>query len=899
MDFPLDSGKKEIPGDVDDYFVCRISMLDPAVRRVLVFDTDKFGKGFLKDDKIYMDRRGKRWEIFLYNGENDFSFRCKWLKSDNPNRIVWVTFPKYSRKDSIDISYIPDVIDSAEDIIDLSVGSVLSDVIRDLPSMKFGTEKWGNLFAPYKDVIAKNLRKFVSSFTEFRKAVPEKPLNKNHLRAILLRMDFDFVGMEDFVLDGIIDEKEVFLRLIKLKSILRERVKDERLKEWVLGYSSSDVLIKILDSFLEDIIKTIYIYLVLTVLGISGVKSFLVSRYGESSNVLIEKGFLDYVSGHFFTEIISYCESILKPEESRWVVDIILDQLRGKSIFDMVGKTGDIYPLISVKLLIHFIRNISEPLADADLIGVDNLPAGENSKYGIITHFLKTVRWIQSKIESPVPDFLDYEKILDWYYGQEIFKIQLLLDRAGRGLESSIGADLYREIRDKVEEFRSMVRECIDVYNRRLADKIGTDYYGFKRSRSSSVRVFKKEPEGGLFDINSRSLSRKENIWVLVFDGMRLDTWEMVIKPRLTEFFQIDKEKIFYSILPSFTDFCRRSIFAGEFPENWQCNFDGQRTKDEGVLFARNIGVSTSREYDQFIRFITNADTDDGQEELKFKNSKKKRFNILVFNLSDNWIHEKDASRQSITTINDRIFDIFNNKVEPLLRNEVQQGDTVFITSDHGFIELEEKDTKLILVPTSTSGGSAKGNPVNYRYIENLQGYEKEGLKMTVWKGLDFVLAVGFEWFLRQGGRYAKYNHGGVSFDEMVIPGARLTRIVSRIFAFSLEDVPDSMSLEEDKQTDVRFIIKNKGNMPGDVSVSIKKNGNEVFVKTYHLPIGKEVEIKDFTFKPSMEDKVIEIIVKNVDNPDQKEKRIIPLQVKPTKAFFMSIPDELDELEDL
>jgi len=29
-------------------------------------------------------------------------------------------------------------------------------------------------------------------------------------------------------------------------------------------------------------------------------------------------------------------------------------------------------------------------------------------------------------------------------------------------------------------------------------------------------------------------------VWVLVFDGMRFDTWEQVVRPLLAEFFQVE-----------------------------------------------------------------------------------------------------------------------------------------------------------------------------------------------------------------------------------------------------------------------------------------------------------------------------------------------------------------------
>jgi hypothetical protein len=78
--------------------------------------------------------------------------------------------------------------------------------------------------------------------------------------------------------------------------------------------------------------------------------------------------------------------------------------------------------------------------------------------------------------------------------------------------------------------------------------------------------------------------------WVLLFDGMRFDTWETVIQPILAEHFAIEGRPCF-CVLPSYTQVARTSLFAGCLPNEWR-GYRGTPTKNEATLVARNLGLT-------------------------------------------------------------------------------------------------------------------------------------------------------------------------------------------------------------------------------------------------------------------------------------------------------------------
>jgi uncharacterized protein (TIGR02688 family) len=88
----------------------------------------------------------------------------------------------------------------------------------------------------------------------------------------------------------------------------------------------------------------------------------------------------------------------------------------------------------------------------------------------------------------------------------------------------------------------------------------------------------------------------------------------------------------------------------------------------------------------QEIIFIDHADTDVGLEKLH--RLKARRFNCLVFNISDDNLHNEKGD---LREINDKIRHKVERDVLPEMKRMVAGGDVVVVTSDHGFVELEDQ----------------------------------------------------------------------------------------------------------------------------------------------------------------------------------------------------------------
>ena len=100
---------------------------------------------------------------------------------------------------------------------------------------------------------------------------------------------------------------------------------------------------------------------------------------------------------------------------------------------------------------------------------------------------------------------------------------------------------------------------------------------------------------------------------MLIFDGMRFDSWETVVKPLLAEFFTI-QDAPYFCVLPSFTVYARIALLAGALPTEWK-GFKGTYSDNEQQLFAVNMGL-TAQEAKTKLRFVTEADTTKARAKL-------------------------------------------------------------------------------------------------------------------------------------------------------------------------------------------------------------------------------------------------------------------------------------------
>ena len=214
---------------------------------------------------------------------------------------------------------------------------------------------------------------------------------------------------------------------------------------------------------------------------------------------------------------------------------------------------------------------------------------------------------------------------------------------------------------------------------------------------------------------------------------MRLDSWDRFIWPELQESFGVEGEvQLYLATLPTFTDISRVAFFAGKLPAYWR-DYSNRYTSDHNILLSRHLGLGI-KESKNKLKILGRVEEKTEQTELDFDPA---QYRVMIFNLSDDWIHHEQGS---LVRVNDIIQDKFEKLVLPELLYRVQPDDILVITSDHGFIELRKEFMhKVEGIPDEN---------VNYRYIKN-SPYER-GIEVSYDNKTQWTVAVGNEWFQRQ-----------------------------------------------------------------------------------------------------------------------------------------------------
>jgi len=450
--------------------------------------------------------------------------------------------------------------------------------------------------------------------------------------------------------------------------------------------------------------------------------------------------------------------------------------------------------------------------------------------------FLRLHR-IEQRLAETVPRFEHADALLDWFTGGQHL-LELDLSHAHHDLEACAGGE--DELQDKGQEYlfggpdeqrpkagslKGKVLARLRNLDEALAAFVRESPEQFGRGARSARGLLRRKIDVGL--INAGTLPGR--VWVLLFDGMRFDTWERVVKPVLAESFDIQDEP-YFCVLPSYTAFARTGLFASALPIEWK-GFKGTFSDNEQQLFAVNMGLN-AQEAKAKLRFVVEADTNKARAKLNLADKEAALLNVLIYPVSDDACHEFGGD---LATFNNKIrADMVGDKiagvrgiVDDLLRR-ISPQDTVVLSSDHGFVELLPGDAVQISKAEADKAGTTLEASVHWRYVEGFPpGPMPEAVAVpvasqTVW------MAVGRRWFSREGVKDTpRYTHGGLSLAEVVVPGVVLRRVSEKEARVELIDLPSVIAADEDDVLELPVAIRNTGNCEVEFELRVLNNLGE------------------------------------------------------------------------
>ena len=353
--------------------------------------------------------------------------------------------------------------------------------------------------------------------------------------------------------------------------------------------------------------------------------------------------------------------------------------------------------------------------------------------------------------------------------------------------------DLYRRLvhwEIELEQGDAQMKELLEMQKtdagRLFSRFISRNYEGWIREPETrplmSPDLFKTK----VFPL----LDSGEKVFFILIDNFRFDQWR-VVRSLLSDRFTVDEE-MYYSILPTATQYARNAIFSGlmpaqiaqMFPDLWvdEESEEGKNTNEEPLIqtqidrFRKRYDFSYHKVYEsQYGERILNGLNDLLRNQL----------NVVVINFIDMLSHARTESKmirelaQSAAAYRSLTRSWFQHSVMlELLNRLADEGCRVILTTDHGTIQVDDpiKITGDRNTNTNLRYKTGRHMTCDSKYIFEINDPARAGLP-SPHLSTRYVFATN-AYFFAYPNNYNYYvpyyrgtfQHGGISMEEMMVP---------------------------------------------------------------------------------------------------------------------------------
>jgi len=286
-------------------------------------------------------------------------------------------------------------------------------------------------------------------------------------------------------------------------------------------------------------------------------------------------------------------------------------------------------------------------------------------------------------------------------------------------------------------------------------------------------------------------LEKEGPVFFLLIDNLRYDQWK-VLQPVINQYFRVEEEELFCSILPTATQYARNALFAGmmpseiekRFPSMWKNDDDegGKNMHEEDFLASnlKRMGRDVKFSYNKVTNYAAGKKLSES-----INNLMQNKLNVIVYNFVDMLSHARtemevireladdDAAYRSIT-----LSWFEHSALHDIIRIISDKKCRMVIATDHGTIKVTE--------PSKVVGDRNVNTNLRYKQGKNLDYVKKDVFevrnpadaflpKNNVSSAYIFATEDMFFAYPNNYNHYVQYyrntfQHGGVSLEEMIIP---------------------------------------------------------------------------------------------------------------------------------
>lgn len=329
--------------------------------------------------------------------------------------------------------------------------------------------------------------------------------------------------------------------------------------------------------------------------------------------------------------------------------------------------------------------------------------------------------------------------------------------------------------------------------NNSFAKYIRNNYQNWFSGKSSdrpllSVDVFKNKIIPLVDDGNK--------VFVLVIDNLRYDQYR-VLSTILTNYYHVEEEDLYCSILPTATMYARNAMFSGLmpseierlYPDLWDDDDnEGYKNRHEHELLQKQL-ARRGKNYKLFFEKITNVKGDKKMTDY-LGNILQSDLSVMVVNFVDMISHARtemdmikelasDESAYRSLTLSWFNHSSLHDLVRLLAENKVK----LVLTTDHGSIRVENALKVIGDRETNTNLRYKLGRNLNYKskMIYDIKTPASIYLpSRNVSTSYIFATNTDFFAYPNNYNYFAQFfrntfQHGGISLEEMIIPIVTMT----------------------------------------------------------------------------------------------------------------------------
>ncbi len=415
---------------------------------------------------------------------------------------------------------------------------------------------------------------------------------------------------------------------------------------------------------------------------------------------------------------------------------------------------------------------------------------------------------------------------LEYYLSdlERMFRVGELLPAPRRAFWPEL-ASLWDAARERLRELSETVTQTQRLVDHRFQDFYRLHYSQWIQQPDAPI-VFTHQFLPRLLQAHWDPAGPAKAV-VMVFDGLRSDAWEELLRPVLEERYQVIASRTGSALLPTETRLSRKAIAAGCLPLEF---------KASGELDLLQGWLKRAMDVQPRFQVVKDDDTSASGMTVRYVSD---RLEYIVFNFSDKNLHGNDQDLAFIYDTTVRA--IIRQDVRAVLR-ELPADALLFIASDHGFAAVPRET---VVVPAALV---SEPHEIKYRVARTLgkldgpdagRVIDFDARRLGIPLSSSSLSGQSFSTVLfprpgytlqRPSGPHApdRYTHGGLSLAECLVPMVVMGRRQEQQLAAALGRVRQAGSVSEGEPLALEITVQATQIGLSDLPISLSFSRPEI-----------------------------------------------------------------------